>query len=84
MKAVYTGIDAMEDLGLVTTEASFATGFGTTAMKANGAVYGAHGVPGWIQGLPDANGATILQASPRSVSVYASLVIQARTRVVTS
>ncbi|TMQ17485.1 MAG: hypothetical protein E6J90_22245, partial [Deltaproteobacteria bacterium] len=61
MKAVYTGIDSMNDAPLIMTETAFATGFGTTMMKANGAVYGAHGAPGWIQGLPDSNGTTILQ-----------------------
>lgn len=52
-KRVYTGIDSMADAGLIATEKTFAEGFRTAAGKAQGGVYGAHGNPGWIQGLPD-------------------------------
>jgi hypothetical protein len=63
-KLAYTGIDAdaAKDKPLITAESAFAKGFSTTDKgKSNGGVYGAHGDPGWIQGLPDtgANG-TIL------------------------
>jgi hypothetical protein len=52
-KLVYTGIDSTNDPGLIATEKSFAEGFRTAGGKAQGGVYGAHGNPGWIQGMPD-------------------------------
>lgn len=54
---VYTGIDATTDATLVRREKAFARGFPNAGGRPAAAVYGAHGEPGWIQGLPDNAGA---------------------------
>jgi hypothetical protein len=54
---VYTGIDATTDAVLVGREKAFAKGFPDAGGRPVAAVYGAHGEPGWIQGLPDNAGA---------------------------
>jgi hypothetical protein len=60
---VYTGIDELQDDDLIATETSFARGFRTSGGRAMGSVYGAHGNPGRIQGLPSFRTGSILNES---------------------